>query len=54
MKLFTASLYTESCDLTPMPTTEEDWLVMRSGDGNKNTEYSDLLMLLRETANLNG
>lgn len=50
MKLFTASLFTESCDFTPIPTTEEDWLVTRSEDCSKNTEYSDLLTRFREMA----
>ena len=54
MKLFTASLFTESCDLTPIPTTEDDWLVTRPEDRSKNTEYSDLLTLFREMAEAKG
>ena len=54
MKLFTASLYTESCDLTPIPTTQDDWLVTRPENRTKKTEYSDLVDLFREMADVKG
>jgi len=55
MKLFTAGLLTESSDLTPIPTTEEAWLVVRGGgEGRSRMVFRDLLSLFREMAEAKG
>lgn len=55
MKLFTAGLFTESSDLTPIATTDEHWRVERSADEGENpTLFRDLLTLFREMAEAKG
>jgi len=55
MKIFTAGLLTESSDLTPIPTTDEAWLIVRHGDeGGSRTVFSELLTLFREMAEAKG
>ena len=49
-KLFTAGLLTETSDLSPMPTTAEDWQVVRRSEGTSRSFYSDILARLQQMA----
>lgn len=51
MKIFTAGLLTETCDLTPIPTTEQDWTIERYSDNNSEQSlYAQVLTLFRTLA----
>ena len=51
MKIFTAGLLTETCDLTPIPTTLTEWKVERSfSQCPSGTFFSELLTLFKDMA----
>lgn len=55
MKLFTAGLLTESSDLTPISTRQDDWHIERVGeDINKPTIFFQMLSLFSEKARSKG
>ena len=51
LRIFTAGLITETCDLNPISITSEEWLITRPGkyEDNQNT-FSKMLSLFREMA----
>ena len=55
MKIFTAGLLTESSDLTPIPTTDKDWILEYGSDKDDNASlFRKLLILIRDMAEAQG
>ena len=55
MKIFTAGMVTESSDLTPIPTTLNEWVIEKPDDPESDASlFRQLLLLFREMANDKG
>lgn len=51
VKIFTAGMITESSDLTPVPTTQDDWIIETAGESETNPSlFRQMLILFRDMA----